>query len=380
MNATTNGDARGSQRVETVIIGGGQAGLSTAYHLGKLGGNCVILDANPRVGDSWRRHWDSLRLYSHARYDGLPGMPFPAREWAFPSKDEVADYLAAYTERFTLPFQGGCAVDTVTKADDRFLVTTADRRYEADNVVVASGTFGPPHTPAFATELDPAIRQLHSAEYKRPSQLRDGPVLVVGASHSGSDIAYEAAQAHQTLLSGRDTGQIPFKLESRKMRMVFPVLWFMWNRIANVSTPMGRKMRPEVREHGGLLLRVRNADLAAAGVERVDKVAGTRNGKPMLADGRVLDVANVVWATGFRPDFGWIKLPVVGDDGWPLERRGVVETAPGLYFVGLSFQRAFASMLIGGAGTDAEYVANHIQARSNGSHAGTREANASAMR
>lgn len=366
MNATTNGDAHGSERVETVIIGGGQAGLSTAYHLGKLGGNCVILDANPRVGDSWRRHWDSLRLYSPARYDGLPGMPFPADEWAFPGKDEVADYLAAYAVRFQLPFRGGCRVDTVTKEDDRFLVTTGDRRYEAGNVVVAAGTFGPPYTPALAAELDPAIRQLHSADYKRPGQLTDGPVLVVGASHSGSDIAYETAPTHHTLLSGRDTGQIPFELESKRMKKAFPVLWFVWNRIANVSTPMGRKMRPEVRKHGGLLLRVRNADLAAAGVERVGKVAGTRDGMPMLGDGRVLDVANVVWATGFQPDFSWIRPPVVGDDGWPLERRGVVADAPGLYFVGLSFQRAFASMLIGGVGTDAEYVAKHIHARSNG--------------
>ncbi|MGH3715272.1 MAG: flavin-containing monooxygenase [Micromonosporaceae bacterium] len=361
---------RDAEYVETVIIGAGQAGLSVGYHLAKRGRRFVILDANQRVGDNWRCHWDSLRLYSPARYDGLPGMPFPAPPWSYPGKDEMADYLAAYARRFDLPVRNGVKVDSVTRDDTgdgggRYLVSYGDHTIEADNVVIASGTFGrAPYLPEFATELDPGIVQLHSSEYRNPSQLQPGGVLVVGASHSGADIAYETAPSHPTVLCGRDTGQIPFRIESWIARRVFPLLWFAWTRVLTMDTPMGRKMRPGVRHHGGPLLRIQRGDLAAAGVERLtNRVSGVRHGRPMLDDGRVLDVTNVIWCTGFRQDFSWIKLPVTGDDGWPLEERGVVAASPGLYFSGLSFQSSFASMLVGGAGRDAGYVVEHLTAR-----------------
>jgi putative flavoprotein involved in K+ transport len=351
-----------TESFDTVIIGAGQAGLSVGYHLDRLGRRFVILDANQAVGDNWRSHWDSLRLYSPAKYDGLPGLPFPAPAWSYPTKDEVADYLAAYARRFDLPVRSGVRVDRLAKHGDRYVVTAGDQRYEADNVVVASGTFGrTPSIPAFAAELDPGITQLHSCEYKNPAQLQAGPVLVVGASHSGLDIAYEVAPGHPTILCGRDTGQIPFRIDSKAARAVFPVLFFVWSRLATIHTPIGRKMRDEVRFHGGPALRVKRSDLAAVGVERVTtRVAGVRDGKPLLDDGRVVDVSNVVWCTGFRQDFSWIDIPIVGEDGWPEEQSGVVEASPGLYFCGLSFQRAFSSMLVGGAGRDAEIVAKHI--------------------
>ncbi|MQA24690.1 MAG: FAD-dependent oxidoreductase [Micromonosporaceae bacterium] len=354
----------GSEHFETVIIGGGQAGLATGYHLARRNRRFVILDANQRVGDNWRCHWDSLRLYSPARYDGLPGMPFPASPWSYPTKDDVAEYLAAYAARFDLPVRNGVRADALSRDGDRYVITYGDRSIEADNVVVATGTFGrTPYLPGFATELDPGIVQLHSGEYRNPSQLRPGGVLVVGASHSGSDIAHEVAASHEAILCGRDTGQVPFRLESRLARAIFPVLWFVWTRILTVKTPMGRKLRPEVRAHGGPLLRVKRADLAAAGVERVEaRVSGVRHGRPLLDDGRVLDVTNVVWCTGFRQDFDWIRIPVIGDDGWPLEQRGVVASSPGLYFTGLSFQHSFSSMLVGGAGRDAEHIVEHIDA------------------
>jgi putative flavoprotein involved in K+ transport len=351
--------------LETVIIGAGQAGLSTGYHLARQGRRFVILDAHKRVGDNWRAHWKSMRLYSPARYDSLPGLPFPASAWAYPTKDEVADYLEDYANRYELTVHNGVTVRRVARQNGHYVVEAGDLSFTADNVVVASGTFGKAYTPAFAGDLDPGITQLHSSQYQEVSQLAEGPVLVVGASHSGGDIAYEAAQAgHATVLSGRDTGQVPFQLESRQARMVFPVLWFVWDHVLTMGTPIGRKMRDDVRHHGGPLLRVKKADLAAAGVERVtERVAGVQNGQPQLDSGRVLKVANVVWCTGFRQDFSWIELPVVGEDGWPLEERGVVAASPGLYFTGLSFQRGFTSMLIGGAGKDAEYIAEHIVAR-----------------
>jgi putative flavoprotein involved in K+ transport len=355
-----------TEHTETVVIGAGQAGLSVGYHLARRGRPFVILDANKNVGDNWRRHWDSLRLYSPARYDGLPGLPFPAPAWSWPGKDQVADYLAAYAQKFELPVRTGTTVTGLSRPNGRYAVTTADRVIEAHNVVVASGTFGRPSTPGFAPDLDPAIRQLHSSRYRNPSQLRDGPVLVVGAAHSGADVAYEVARAgHPTVLSGRNTGQVPFRIESPAGRFVLPVVFFVWNHVLTLRTPVGRKLRPEIRAHGGPLVRYRAGDLAEAGVERVfARTAGVRDGKPVLDDGRVLDVTNVVWCTGFKQNFGWIDLPVVGADGWPLEERGVVPSSPGLYFCGLAFQYAFTSMLVGGIGRDAEHVARHIATRS----------------
>jgi putative flavoprotein involved in K+ transport len=354
-----------TERVETVIIGAGQAGLAVGHHLARRERPFLIVDANKRVGDNWRRHWDSLRLYSPACLDALPGMPFPAPAWSFPTKDETADYLEEYATRFDLPIRSGTSVRAVSKNGHGYVVACGDRRLEAENVVVATGTFGRPYAPAFAAELDPAIRQLHSSEYKNPDSLRDGPVLVVGAAHSGADVAMDVARDHRTVLCGRDTGQIPFDIESRSGRAVWRVLSFLARRVLTTRTPVGRKMRPEIRSHGGPLLRYKRADLAAAEVERATaRVAGVRDGLPLLDDGRVLDVANVVWCTGFKQDFGWIEPPVSGEDGWPQEERGVVRSAPGLYFMGLAFQYAFSSMLILGAGTDAEHVAKHIDARS----------------
>jgi putative flavoprotein involved in K+ transport len=354
-----------TERFETVIVGGGQAGLAVGYHLTRRGRSCVILDANDRIGDSWRKRWPSLRLYSPARAAALPGMRFPAPSHSFPSGHDMGDYLETYAREFALPVRTGIAVDGLERNGDGYVVMAGDRRYEAENVVVATGVFQHDHpvTPAFAAELDPGIRQLHSADYRSPAQLQAGPVLVVGAAHSGGDIAYEVARAgHPTLLSGRDTGQIPFDIEGRGARVVFPLLGFVATRILTVSTPIGRKARPVIRAHGGPLLRVKRTDLEAAGVERVvERAVGVEDGKPVLADGRVVDAANVIWCTGFRNEYGWIRLPLPLDaDGFPEQKRGAVPSSPGLYFVGLPFLHSFASMLIIGAGRDGEKVAKHI--------------------
>ena len=360
-----------TESIETVIIGAGQAGLATGYHLRKRGRQFVILDGNARVGDNWRAQWDTLRLYTPAKYDGLPGLPFPAGKWSYPTKDQVADYLESYADRFDLPIRTRTRVEKLEPlADGRYAVTTGEHRILADNVVVATGTFGrTPYLPDFAVDLDPAIRQLHSSEYRRPDQLKDGPVLVVGGSHSGTDIAYELAATHPTVLCGRDPGQIPVRLEKKGARVFFPVFLFLGKHLITRRTPIGRKELHEIRYHGGPMLRVKREDLVARGVERVhDRVTGVRNGRPVLGggegDGRVMDVANVVWCTGFRQVFDWIKLPVIADDGWPVEMRGVADGAPGLFFCGLCFQFAFSSMTLPGVGRDAEYVAKRIVARS----------------
>ena len=360
--------ASGAERVETVVIGGGQAGLAAGYHLARRGREFVILDSCTRVGDNWRCHWDSLRLFSPARAAALPGMRFPAPPSSYPTKDEMADFLEVYATSFDLPVRGGVRVTRLTHRDGRYIVSSSTGTIEADNVIVATGTFGrTPYVPDFAANLDPAIVQLHSSDYKNPTQLQPGGVLVVGASHSGGDIAYEVGADHQTVLSGSIHGEVPFDIEGGAARVVFPVLLVLAQHVLTLKTPIGRKIRPEIRAHGGPLIRVKRADLTRVGVEMASaRTVGARDGQPVLDDGRALEVANVIWCTGFRQVFDWIELPVLGADGWPLEQRGVVPSAPGLYFTGLAFQYAFSSMLVGGAGRDASYVVKHLDSRMRG--------------
>jgi putative flavoprotein involved in K+ transport len=351
------------------VVGGGQAGLSVGYYLAQRGLPFVILDANPRIGDSWRNRWDSLRLFTPARYDGLAGMPFPARAHAFPSKDEMADYLEAYAARFELPVRSGVRVDGLSRRGSRFLVTAGDQAFEADNVVVAMSNYQQPVVPAFASQLNPGIVQLHSREYRTPSQLQAGGVLVVGAGNSGADVAMEVAKGHPTWMSGRDVGHIPFRIEGLAARLFLVkfVLRFLFHRVLTVGTPLGRQVRPKVLSHGGPLIRIKPRDLAAAGVIRVPRTTGVRDGLPVLEDGRILDVTNVVWCTGFQPGFSWIDLPVLGAGAdEPTHERGLVPREPGLYFVGLAFLYSLSSIMIHGVGRDAERIAAAIAFRNHG--------------
>jgi putative flavoprotein involved in K+ transport len=358
-----------AERHEVLIVGAGQSGLAAGYHLKQRGRSFVIVDRNERIGDSWRQRWDSLKLYSPASRDGLPGMPFPAPRTSYPTRGEMADYLEAYAARFELPVRNGTAVQSLTKEDGRYVAHCDELRIEADKVVVAGGVFQKPYVPELRRELDPRITQLHSSEYRNPAQLQPGAVLVVGASHSGSDVAFEAAAEHTVILSGRDTGQLPAPIETRRGRMLFRGLFFVGTHVLTVDTPFGRKMRPHIRHGGAPLLRYRKTELRAAGVERVlARTVGVQDGLPVLDDGRVLDVRNVVWCTGFRPDFSWIDCLELGEDGYPVQYRGAA-TTPGLYFVGLPFLHSFASMLIGGAGRDAERAVEHLVSASSAQQA-----------
>jgi putative flavoprotein involved in K+ transport len=250
--------------------------------------------------------------------------------------------------------------------DGGYVASVGDESIECRNVVVATGSFGrTPAVPDFAGDLDPAIVQLHSSHYQRPSQLQPGPALVVGNSHSGQDIAYELAATRETLLCGPSRGNIPLRPESRRARMLMPVLIFMFRHVLTRRTPLGRKEMPLVRLHGAPTLRVKREDLDRLGVRRYEaRMTGVQDGRPRLADGTVLDVRNVVWCTGFRQVMDWIRLPILDEHGWPVEYRGVVDDAPGLFFCGLSYQYAFASMVFPGVGRDADYVARKIVARS----------------
>ncbi len=359
------GNTQTIERVNTIVIGGGQAGLSVGYHLARQGVAHVILDASARVGDAWRRRWDSLRLFTPARHAGLDGMPFPAAPFSFPTKDEFADYLEAYAQRFALPIRSGVRVDRLSRLGERFVAIAGETRFEAENVVVAMAHYQRQRIPPFAAELDSGIVQVHSQEYRNPAQLRTGDVLVVGAGNSGAEIALELSKDHRTWLAGPDTGHVPFRIEGLAARLLLEhlVLRVVFHRILSLATPIGRKARPKMLRMAAPLIRTKPKDLVSAHVTRVPRVVGVRNGLPMLEDGRVLDVANVIWCTGFDSGFSWVDLPVFGPDGEPRHEAGIVADEPGLYFVGLHFLYAFSSDMIHGVGRDAERIAEVIARR-----------------
>lgn len=355
-----------NDRFETVIIGGGQAGLATGYHLTQRDLPFVILDANERIGDAWRTRWDSLHLFTPALADGLPGWPFPAPAWSFPSKDEMADYLEAYATKFELPVRNGVGVAGVSRAGERYVVTTGDGTIEADQVVVATGANRIPKVPSFASELGSGITQLHSSEYLRPSQLRDGAVLVVGVGNSGAEIALELSGTRPTFLAGKEAGQAPVRHgDYLPGRTFFRFARFVGTHVLTKGTAIGRKIGPKIAGEATPLIRVRTKDLDAAEIERVPRVAGVRDGLPSLDDGRVLEVANVVWCTGYRQDYSWIDLPIFDDMGAPMDERGVVTSEPGVCFMGQIFQYGVTSDVLPGIDRDAAYVADHIATRRN---------------
>ena len=355
---------QGSQYVETIVIGGGQAGLCVGYHLAQQGLPFLILDANRRIGDAWRNRWDSLRLFTPARYDSLPGLRFPARGDEFPTKDEMADYLESYAQRLRLPIQTGTRVNRLWKDGDRFLMTAGEQRFESNNVVVAMSNYQAPRLPAFAKDIDPAVKQVHSFEYRNPSQLQKGGVLVVGVGNSGADISMDIATSHTTWLSGKESGFVPYRIEGFMGRfLMLRLIRFIGHHILCMSTPVGRKARPNFLHRTTPLIRIKPKDLSDAGIERVPKVIGVRNGLPLLEDNRTLDVRNIIWCTGFDSGFSWIDLPIFDHLGDPVHDRGVVASAPGVYFIGLQFLYSMTSATVNGVARDAEHIVRAIASR-----------------
>lgn len=354
------------EHFEVIVIGGGQAGLSVGYYLAKRGLRFVILDAEQRIGDAWRKRWDSLRLFSPARFDALVGMPFPGPPDHYPTRDEMAAYLEAYAQRFLLPVRSGMRVRSLSRRDGRYLVQAGGLELSADQVVVAMANYQAPRVPELSAGLSPEIVQLHSSQYRSAAQLRPGPVLVVGAGNSGAEISVElAAQGRQVLLAGRDTGQAPFKTNTFWARFILLRLLFrvLFHRVLTIRTPIGRRARPKILSQGTPLIRTRNADVLAAGVRRVGRIERAHAGLPLLADGETLAVSNVIWATGFHPGFSWIELPVLDEQGVPRHEGGVVPSQPGLYFVGLNFLYSMSSSMIHGVGRDAARITRHLADR-----------------
>jgi len=353
-NQTRQDDPVARMHIPTVVIGGGQAGLAMGYHLRRLGEQFVILDAAARIGDAWRQRWDSLRLFSLPRYASLPGLPIGTT--TYPSRDQMADYLETYAEHFQLPIRHRTPVLRLTREGASFVVETEDGIITADRVVVATGGHMKQRRPCFAADLDPTIRQLDSAEYRRPDQLI-GDVLVIGAGTAGSDIAIDVARGgHPTVLAGPHLGDIPLGLDSPVVRALMPITMFAFLHVFTLGNPLGHLLHRRVLRRGTPLIRYRRRDIAAAGVRRVGWITDVVDGLPRVDDGTVLRPQSVVWCTGFRADHRWIDLPIFSADGLLMHRRGVVPSAPGLYFLGLSFQHTVSSAALHGLDLDARHL------------------------
>ncbi len=346
------------ERVDTLVIGGGQAGLAVGQQLAERDQDFVILDATRFVGDTWRQRWDSLRLFTPAIYDGLPGMPFPAPPSHLPDKDETADYLERYAERFELPVRNETRVHALTRSDERYEAYTDRGAFEANDVVVATGPHHRAHVPDVAKQLAPEIVQLHSSEYRSPFDLPDGPVLVVGAGNSGAQIALELARFRKVWLSGRATGHLPRRVLGRDL---FAWIWPLMQR-ATLDTRRGRALRERAARGGDALIGIVERTIRDAGITRVGRVTGERGGLP-VCDGEPLQPRVIVWCTGFAPDYSWIDLPAFDARGLPRHRRGVSTDLAGLFFVGLRFQYRMTSSLLGGVGADATYIAERVASR-----------------
>jgi len=349
--------------INTIVVGGGQAGLATGYYLKRNGIDFVILDESESPGEVWSRRWDSLTLFTPSQYNGLPGYPFPSKRGTFPNKSEVANYLTQYVKRFTLPVRfGKKVIKVIPDTKYAFEVITNEDSFFCDNLVVATGSNQTPNFPGFKQLISPSVFSIHSSQYKNPSMVPPGDVLVVGAGSSGVQIAIDLAKTHKVFLSGKPT----FKIPDFVFKYLGPVYWWFINNFINIKTPLGRKAKKNVLAGGAPLINVSMDDVHAAGVTHLSRVAGVDDSRLKFEDGSLRTFNSLVWATGFKPDFSWINMKQEFENGWPKTTRGVSTDVEGLFFVGMLFQFGLTSAILGGVGRDAKYICNQILERNQG--------------
>ena len=341
---------------DVVVVGGSQAGLAIGYHFAELGVDFTIVDAASEPAAAWRERWDSLRLFTSARYDSLPGMPFPGDSDRYPTKDEVADYLTDYARRFELPLELGSRVQAVRASDGGYLVELADRSIEADQVVIATGPFQTPFIPPIAEGLGPEVTHLHSTAYRSPGDIGDGRVLVVGGGNTGYQIAEELSGSHETHISiGTAQKPLPQRILGRDL------FWYL-DKTGLIRKSRDTRIGKRVRKNEDTLIGYRPRTLKRLGVAFHPRALDASGSTVTFSDDTKLEVETVIWATGFRLDHSWVELPVFDEAGNVIHERGVTES-PGLFFIGLPWQYTRGSALIGFVKEDAEYLAQQIAAR-----------------
>jgi putative flavoprotein involved in K+ transport len=371
VNESSTYDAAPEQsrgRHEVAIIGAGQAGLAVGYFLARQGRRFVVLEAGPSLGTAWRERWDSLLLFTPRRYDSLPGLAFPGDPDGYPDRDEVIAYLEQYAERFELPIELGSRVRSLTKEDGTFVLDLGDRRIEAEQVVVATGPFQVPRVPAIADDLAPDVFQAHSTGYRKPTEVPQGTVLLVGGGNTGYQIAKELSATHEVKIAiGSRQTPLPQRLLGRDLFWWLTKLGLLEK---TVDSRLGRRAR-----HRDTLIGSSPRELRRHGIELKPRVVGASGRTVSFADGSQLDVDAVIWATGYRPDYSWIELPITDETGQARHRRGVTDV-PGLYFLGLSWQHTRGSALIGWVKDDAAFIAEQVEAFAAGEPAHHKDARA----
>jgi putative flavoprotein involved in K+ transport len=343
-----------SEDLEVIVVGGSQAGLAIGYFLGQQGRNFAILEAAAEPAAAWRGRWDSLKLFTPARYSSLPGLPFPGDPDRYPGRDDVVAYLTEYASHFALPVVLGSRVRAIHRTEGRYLVELDGRSYTADQVVIATGPFQVPFVPPIAEHLGQDVFQLHSTQYRVPGDLPDGSVLVVGGGNTGFQIAEELSATREVHLSiGSRQTPFPQRILGRDLFWYLDRTGLMrkstdtriGHRLQGRDTLIGSNPRTLHKRHG----------------VRLHKRAVGASGRTVcFSDGTELEVGAVIWATGFRNDHSWIDAPIFDDAHRVVHRRGVTDS-PGLYFLGLTWQYTRGSALIGWVGDDATYIANQIK-------------------
>ncbi|WP_375513488.1 flavin-containing monooxygenase [uncultured Nostoc sp.] len=344
------------EQVDVLIIGAGQAGLAMGYQMIQQNRKFVILEQSPQIAHSWRTRWDSLKLITPNPYNNLPGLAFPQTKNAFPTKEETIAYLELYAKTFELPIRFNEQVTSVKQIPVGFLVESSNITFQAQQIVIASGPYQKPKIPNFATQLPQDVFQIHSSHYRNPQQLQSGDVLVVGSGNSGVQIARELSTTHKVYLSVSKTPHLPRKFLGRDL------CWWMYSlKVTSITknSRLGQKLsqRPDavigvdidaLAKQNGIIL-----------LERVDSVEGN---KIICTNKQSIEVSNIIWATGFQPDYHWIKIPVFDEKGFPVHEQGVT-AVKGLYFVGLRWQQRLNSSLLGGLAPDVSFIASQIAAK-----------------
>jgi putative flavoprotein involved in K+ transport len=346
-------DGSANRRHDVIVVGGGQAGLAIGYFLAQQGRDFTILEAAAEPAAAWRERWDSLRLFTSARYDALPGLAFPGDPGRYPGRDEVVEYLTAYARHFDLPVQLDSPVRAIRRVGGTYRVELDDRAYEADQVVVATGPFQVPFVPAIAERLDPEVVQLHSTEYRSADAIPDGPVLVVGGGNTGFQIAEELSGSREVHLSiGSRQTPLPQRILGRDLFWYLEATGLIRK---TTGSRIGRRMEGRDTLIGSTPRKIRRR----RGVRLHGRAVEADGTTIAFGDGTKLDVGSVIWATGFRVDHSWVHVPVFDDAGRLVHRRGVTDS-PGLYFLGLTWQHTRGSALLGWVKDDAEHVAQQI--------------------